>query len=200
MTDRADGKIIETCEHCNRAVSYGERNELPQALGHTTVRHLQDFLTPSRHIHLATNSGYYFYPDTSSEEAATNEHIYYKRFGDFLRYEIYGKSKKESEMQEANMAAPDSGPSIPTRAHILRAAEHLTCGDRNAQYGPPEKNFREIAEGWSLILGVTVEPRKVALCMAWLKTLRACTAPGLDSEIDGAAYFAIAGELRDAST
>lgn len=87
---------------------------------------------------------------------------------------------------------------IPTRAAILREAERLTCGDRNAQYGPPEKNFRDIAAGWSLIIGHEVSPSEVALCMAWLKILRATTASGVDSETDGAAYLAIAAELRDA--
>lgn len=82
------------------------------------------------------------------------------------------------------------------RAAILREAEALINGDRAAAYGPPEENFKRIAKGWEVILGVEhINSDQVALCMAWLKIARLCEGPHRDSYVDGAAYMALAGEL-----
>lgn len=86
-----------------------------------------------------------------------------------------------------------------TRANILDTAKMLTCGDRDASYGSPLKNHRDIAAGWTVILGTEVRADQVALCMSWVKTCRAKVSPGRrDHYDDGAAYMAIAGELADA--
>lgn len=82
------------------------------------------------------------------------------------------------------------------RRDILRTAEELTYGDRNHHYDSPRVNFERIAKGWSVILGTDVTPEAAALCMTWLKISRAIASPTVtDHAIDGAAYFAIFGEL-----
>ena len=84
------------------------------------------------------------------------------------------------------------------RIDILGQAAELTLGDRNDSYGDPFPNHDNIARIWSVILGRTIEPFEVALCMAGLKIARLSGNPAnQDSYVDGAAYMAIAGELHD---
>jgi hypothetical protein len=82
------------------------------------------------------------------------------------------------------------------REEILQKAIDLTMGDRNVQNGDPKENHERIAKIWSVILGIEVEPYQVALCMAGLKLARLAYNPLDDSFIDGAAYLAIAGEIK----
>lgn len=82
------------------------------------------------------------------------------------------------------------------RLDILQQAAELTLGDRNDQHGDPFPNHNNIAQIWSVILGRTIAPFEVALCMAGLKLARLSGNPdNKDSYVDGAAYLAIAGEL-----
>ena len=82
------------------------------------------------------------------------------------------------------------------RDEILQEARRLTAADRNAIYGDPLINHQRIAAIWSVILGIEVTPSQAALCMAGVKLARAVESPDHeDSFIDGAAYFAIAGEI-----
>lgn len=81
------------------------------------------------------------------------------------------------------------------RTEILQEADRLVSGPRQEAYGPPQENFQRIADGWTIILGARVRPDQVALCMAWLKLARLTNGPHPDSYVDGAAYFALAGEL-----
>jgi len=82
------------------------------------------------------------------------------------------------------------------RTDILNDAIDLTLGDRNDAHGDPSTNHLRIAMIWSGILGKKVTASQVALCMAGVKLARASYNPKiLDSYIDGAAYFAIAGEV-----
>ena len=74
------------------------------------------------------------------------------------------------------------------RESVLQEAERLINGDRAAQYGPPKKNFEDIAQGWSQILGVIVTPSDVALCMIWLKMMRYKHGYTRDSVVDIAGY------------
>jgi Domain of unknown function (DUF6378) len=82
------------------------------------------------------------------------------------------------------------------REEILQKAIDLTMGDRNEQNGDPLENHQRIAKIWSVILHQEIEPYQVALCMAGLKLARLAYNPLDDSFIDGAAYLAIAGEIR----
>ena len=83
------------------------------------------------------------------------------------------------------------------RSEILAEAIKLTLGDRNDQNGDPKENHIRIAKIWSVILEKEIEPYQVALCMAGLKIARlAYNKDVIDSYIDGAAYIAIAGEIK----
>ena len=82
------------------------------------------------------------------------------------------------------------------RQDILREAERLTSSDRNKNYGDPLVNHQRIANIWSVLLGIEVTPSQVALCLVGVKLARLVETPDhLDSFVDGAAYFAIAGEI-----
>lgn len=84
------------------------------------------------------------------------------------------------------------------RGDILYEAHRLTYGDRDKNYGSPLINHQRIAAIWSVILGQEIRPDQVALCMAGVKLARLVETPDhLDSFIDGAAYFAIAGEIAN---
>ena len=79
---------------------------------------------------------------------------------------------------------------------ILAKAINLTTGDRDKNYGTPLVNHQRIATIWSVILEKEITPSQVALCMAGVKMARLIESPNhLDSFVDGAAYFAIAGEI-----
>lgn len=82
------------------------------------------------------------------------------------------------------------------RSECLAEAMDLITGARAEAYGPPSENFKRIAIGWSVLLGVDVKPSQVALCMEWLKMARLVNSPAhWDSSVDSAAYAALAGEL-----
>lgn len=82
------------------------------------------------------------------------------------------------------------------RSTILAKAINLTTGDRDKNYGTPLVNHQRIAAIWSVLLEKDITPSQVALCMAGVKMARLIESPNhLDSFVDGAAYFAIAGEI-----
>ena len=58
-------------------------------------------------------------------------------------------------------------------------------------------NFQRIADRWSQILNVDIEPWQVCLMMADLKIARMCEGFHEDSIFDGIGYLALASELRD---
>ena len=73
--------------------------------------------------------------------------------------------------------------------NILEEANDLIYGDRAAAYGSAEANFRRIATGWEIILGTTITPEQVGLCMAWLKMARQVGKPNRDNLVDAAGYL-----------
>jgi hypothetical protein len=82
------------------------------------------------------------------------------------------------------------------RADILAEAARLTTEDRDKDYGDPLTNHKRIAKLWSVVLGHKVTPAQVALCMVQVKVARLIVTPDhTDSNVDGAAYLAIAGEI-----
>lgn len=82
------------------------------------------------------------------------------------------------------------------RGDILKEASRLTHGDRNKNYGDPLTNHQRIAALWSVFLEAEVTPEQAAIMLALVKVARLIESPDhLDSFIDGAAYFAIAGEI-----
>lgn len=91
------------------------------------------------------------------------------------------------------------------RKEILEAAMRCVCGDREQDYGTPERNFELIGELWAkylkakcVNLGVDVSIRgeDIATMMCLFKIARIATGRGkADSFIDLAGYAACAGEL-----
>jgi hypothetical protein len=77
------------------------------------------------------------------------------------------------------------------RASLLREAEQLVNGDRNATYGDPRQDFQRTATMWAAYLGVEVAPHDVAAMMALLKVSRIRWSPAKrDSWADLAGYAA----------
>lgn len=71
---------------------------------------------------------------------------------------------------------------------ILQEALRITTQDRNRSYGPPEEEFKRVAAMWSNIIGATVLPKHVALCMIALKINRALHSEKRDNWVDIAGY------------
>ena len=67
---------------------------------------------------------------------------------------------------------------------------------RRDHYGEPTALFDHIARRWSLVLGHTVTPAQVALCLIDLKLARLTRDPAhLDSIVDVAGYAACLREV-----
>lgn len=81
------------------------------------------------------------------------------------------------------------------RQQALDTASGLIHGPRNADYGPPKVNFQRVADRWSQILRVDIEPWQVCLMMADLKIARMCEGYTDDSPIDIIGYAALMAEL-----
>lgn len=92
------------------------------------------------------------------------------------------------------------------RAEILEAARRCVCGEREGEYGTPERNFDTIARLWTAYLNarvpdngfrgtLLVTPKDVAMMMALLKVARISVGNKADSFIDLAGYAACGGEI-----
>lgn len=93
------------------------------------------------------------------------------------------------DANEANRFAESISGLETTKESILEEAQRIINGPRAESYGPPEKNFAEIAYGWENILDTKVSPEQVALCMIWLKIKRFQNGkPDRDSIVDIAGY------------
>ena len=91
------------------------------------------------------------------------------------------------------------------RKEILEAAMRCVCGDREQDYGTPERNFELIAELWTTYLkaryvspeaDICINGEDIATMMCLFKIARIATGRDkADSFIDLAGYAACAGEL-----
>lgn len=97
---------------------------------------------------------------------------------------------------------------ISPRAIVLRQAESLVCGDRNAQYGDPNDDFRCTASFWETYLrgivgkrgDLRLEPHDVAMMMSLLKISRSTWSPDkLDTFVDLIGYGACAVDCVNAT-
>lgn len=105
---------------------------------------------------------------------------------------------------------PEDQKDISPRAEVLREAEQLITGDRNETYGPPTKNFENIAKLWNvqfqhlLAEGSEFTAADVALAMIHMKMARMVAQPKRDNFVDLAGYAACGwecietGEAEDA--
>ena len=79
---------------------------------------------------------------------------------------------------------------------LVEMANDIRNGARLEDYGDVKESHDRIAQGWSVLLGVTVETADVARCMTWLKLVRSTSSPEKeDSYADMANYAVIAGAL-----
>jgi hypothetical protein len=83
------------------------------------------------------------------------------------------------------------------RGKILDEAKALTYTNRQDDYGTPTINFNRISGLLSAYLEREVTPEQSAMICALIKVARSMEAYKDDNYIDGAAYFAIAGELAN---
>jgi hypothetical protein len=68
--------------------------------------------------------------------------------------------------------------------------------DRRHTYGQPQDLFERVATRWSQVLGITVTPAQVVLCLVDLKVARLAHDPRhLDSITDVAGYAGVLAEL-----
>ena len=89
-------------------------------------------------------------------------------------------------------------------ADILKEAVRITGGDRANWYGDKRVNHENIAALWNAYIWRRKDPSApldgadVAMLMCLLKCARTLTGKGhADSYVDGAAYFAMSGELSE---
>lgn len=89
------------------------------------------------------------------------------------------------------------------REEVLDAAKKCVCGNREQDYGSPEKSFDTIAMLWSGYLigkyGMTdvLEPKDVAAMMVLFKMARVATGHNKeDNWIDAAGYAACGAEVE----
>ena len=68
--------------------------------------------------------------------------------------------------------------------------------DRGMDYGHPSDNMQCTARLWSAFLEMPITDYQVASCLALVKLARSMETGKVDNYIDGAAYFAIAGQLH----
>lgn len=92
---------------------------------------------------------------------------------------------------------------MTTRENILEQARVCVCGDRESDYGSPERNFQTIANLWIDYLWAKgtpadIEPYDVAAMLALLKIARIASGHAkADNWIDLAGYAACGGELQE---
>ena len=87
-----------------------------------------------------------------------------------------------------------------TREEILNTAKMCVCGDREQDYGSPERNFETIAKLWSTYLECSIDARDVAAMLDLLKIARIASGHAKDDNwIDLAGYAACGGEIEGGS-
>lgn len=93
---------------------------------------------------------------------------------------------------------------ITPRASVLREAEALITGDRNATYGPPTQNFANTAALLNIQFGHKLSKpftaADVAVIMMQLKLARLIAQPKRDTFVDLAGYAACGWEAFEGTT
>lgn len=97
-----------------------------------------------------------------------------------------------------------------TREDILTETKKCICGDRDEQYGKPERSFYAIASMWNSYLYARglfenktkkwkgIKPEDVAAMMVLFKMARVATGQNkADNWIDAAGYAVCGGEVAD---
>jgi hypothetical protein len=77
-------------------------------------------------------------------------------------------------------------------------AHGLVNGERQEQYGNPVDHMANVARAWSGVLGWTITPKQVALCLATLKLVREGNRSMPDNLRDAHGYLLIAERIDQA--
>lgn len=89
-----------------------------------------------------------------------------------------------------------SAKDLMPRSKILKEAEYVICGDREEDYGSPQKNFKLVSELWSSYLEKNVDENDVVMMMNLLKIARIRTGEGTyDCYLDIIGYTALGAEI-----
>lgn len=83
---------------------------------------------------------------------------------------------------------------------ITQEANRLVTTERGAAYGHPLDDFSKIAQIWSALLGCTVTPEQVGLCMIGVKLSREVNAHKRDTLVDIAGYAQTVQMVHDERT
>jgi hypothetical protein len=81
------------------------------------------------------------------------------------------------------------------KAHDYLNEARAIIEDRGMDYGHPSDNMQRTARLWSAYLEMPITDYQVAMCLALVKVARSMETSKVDNFIDGAAYFAISGQL-----
>lgn len=88
-----------------------------------------------------------------------------------------------------SLSAIDRVAFMPGFANAMASAGwRVTSGDRQAQYGPPDQDFRRIAAMWGALKGVPFSAREVAMFMVCVKLSRETHQKKRDNWVDIAGY------------
>ncbi len=119
--------------------------------------------------------------------------------------ELLAKVSKERD-ELAEEVRRLKNPTAPaSRKSILEAAKMCVCGDREEDYGSPERNFGTIAAFWEAYIAekcvgagiMDIATEDVAAMMALMKIARIAGGGGkADNWVDLAGYAACGGELE----
>ena len=80
---------------------------------------------------------------------------------------------------------------------VLAEADRIVNLDRREQYGHPYDNFEDTARIWEVILGCSITPEQVGLCMVGVKLAREAFAPKRDNLVDLAGYAKTVDLVRE---
>lgn len=73
----------------------------------------------------------------------------------------------------------------------------LVIEQRQKEYGPPKKNFNDLAKVWSVLLGIEVTPRDVIRCFIAAKLTRDKHQERHDNPVDIIGYGGLMEEVDD---
>lgn len=112
-----------------------------------------------------------------------------------------GSEAQAEPFDVRNMQSVAQGRYDP--ASILHEAEKIVMGDRQTQYGTPERSFTDIGIVWSVQLGdwvpgTPIPPHTVALMLAGMKLCREKNKPKRDNRVDLVGY-ALCAEIVSAN-
>lgn len=132
-------------------------------------------------------------PVEFSKEVTPREYLFpLKGEPDDYDFQKIHKSNKAGE----TFRAPEATISKPE--NILKEADKIVGGDRNADYGGPRQDFDRTAAIWGAILGIkNITAMQVALCMIGVKMSRQCNKIKRDNLVDIAGYARCAEMVAD---